>query len=129
MTQKYVAVGNNNVVSYAFDDPYHNDIPTVRTDANGEPLVLHPITDIEYSAIVSGDYNISDFTLLTDGTIQLRLEAEETYKETEVQKLDASIALKTFARVMLDEINLLRNELGLQPRTVNQLKTAMKNKI
>lgn len=37
--------------------------------------------------------------------------------------------LKAFAEVMLDEINILRTNAGLQPRTIQQLKNAVKAKI
>lgn len=36
--------------------------------------------------------------------------------------------LKSFALVMIDEINSLRSKTGLSPRTVDQLKTAIINK-
>ena len=37
--------------------------------------------------------------------------------------------LKAFALVVLDEINALRANAGLQPRTITQLKTAVKSKL
>lgn len=37
--------------------------------------------------------------------------------------------LVAFAKVMLDEINVLRQTLGLQPRTLAQLKSAIKAKL
>lgn len=37
--------------------------------------------------------------------------------------------LIAFAKVMLDEINVLRTQAGLAPRTMAQLKTAIKNKL
>lgn len=37
--------------------------------------------------------------------------------------------LKAFALVLLDEINTLRVAAGLNPRTVNQLKTAIRSKL
>lgn len=37
--------------------------------------------------------------------------------------------LKAFALVLLDEINLLRERAGLQPRTADQIATAIKGKL
>lgn len=37
--------------------------------------------------------------------------------------------LKAFALVVLDEVNLLRSQHGLAPRTTEQLRTAVKNKL
>ena len=45
------------------------------------------------------------------------------------KELYANEALKGFALVALDEINLLRAQLGLPPRTVQQMKNAIKSKL
>lgn len=56
-----------------------------------------------------------------DAAIALAIEDEE------VNALDNS-TLRRFALIMMDEINILRNEHSLAPRTIAQLKNAMRNK-
>lgn len=44
-------------------------------------------------------------------------------------KIDSDRVLRAFAEAVKDEINILRAEHGLTPRTMSQLVTAIKNKI
>ncbi len=129
MPEKYISIDGNDVVTQAFDNAVTHDIPMVRVDVNGDPIPLHPITDAEYNLILSGKYSASDFNRLPDGALELRVGADDDYKTREVDKIDASLALKAFVMIMLDEINILRLAAGLNARTMAQLKTAMKNKI
>ena len=48
--------------------------------------------------------------------------------ESDIEKWDRP-ELVAFAKVMLDEVNILRTQLGLQPRTLAQLKSAIKAKL
>ena len=43
--------------------------------------------------------------------------------------MDSDLALKAFALIVLDEINILRSAAGLVPRTPAQLKTAHRQKL
>jgi hypothetical protein len=45
------------------------------------------------------------------------------------QVMDSNLALKAFALIVLDEINILRAAAGLAPRTPEQLKTAHRAKL
>lgn len=58
---------------------------------------------------------------------------EESIREGAKAKLDGflvdSLVLRAFADITKDEINILRAQHGLAPRTLTQLKTAIKNRI
>lgn len=56
--------------------------------------------------------------------------ALDASRDARIATLDRSEdLLRAFARVMLDEINTLRAGAGLQPRSLGQLKTAMRAKL
>lgn len=57
--------------------------------------------------------------IATGGLKEAAANIEERFNDT----------LKAFALVILDEINLLRVQGGLTPRTINQLKSAIKGKL
>lgn len=50
-------------------------------------------------------------------------------KDAEKARLDTEEVLAAFAKVVMDEFNILRAIHGLAPRTLDQLKTAIKNEI
>jgi len=53
----------------------------------------------------------------------------EASKDTTANTIDVDPYLRAFALIMLDEINNLRAQHGLNPRTKAQLKTALRNKL
>jgi len=69
------------------------------------------------------------------GFIAFRLEDEKTKTRssaiTSLGKVDdqAGQLLRALALVVLDEVNILRSQHALAPRTANQIKTAIQNKI
>jgi hypothetical protein len=62
---------------------------------------------------------------------RLKTPAEQDAELDEVADIEQQFdnTLKAFALVVLDEINGLRQKAGLQPRTVAQLKQAVKSKL
>lgn len=50
-------------------------------------------------------------------------------KDSLAEQLDISGFDRAFAEIMLDEINLLRQRANMTPRTLIQLKTALRNKL
>lgn len=53
----------------------------------------------------------------------------EAGKDATANTIDTDPYLKAFALIMLDEINILRANDGLNPRTKAQLKTALRGKL
>jgi hypothetical protein len=64
---------------------------------------------------------------ITQAQVDAHLDAVKTNKADIELVFDS--ALKAFALVVLDEINALRTNAGLTPRSVQQLKTAVKSKL
>ncbi len=71
-----------------------------------------------------------DVVSLADQATQAAIDAAELEASLDAQadEIDAGYA-RAFALVVLDEINALRAQHGLAPRTVAQLKTAIRNKM
>ena len=74
-------------------------------------------------------------TNVQTGEVTEHVDAPITYIPPTAQEIDdaktaqADATIKAFALVVLDEINILRVNAGLQPRTVAQLKSAVKAKL
>lgn len=76
---------------------------------------------------------------LAEGDLLAYFEAQETelwqlaqrkqYQPDVHEHIQAKRVLRAFALVVLDEINILRSELGLEPRTADQIRQAIKNRL
>jgi len=115
MGQKYVIVDGNNIVQEVFDE-----------DNNNVPNGALPITDSEMTMFGSR-YTFSDFEVV-GGSLQITADADDNVKTRIINGFDIKM-LKAFAEIIMDELNILRDQHGLAPRTMAQLKTAMKNKL
>jgi len=115
MGQKHVTVDNNSIVQEVYDE-----------DNNNVPDGALPITDIEFN-MFNSHYRFSDFEII-GGELQLTANANDNVK---IRVIDSftPIMFKAFAEIIMDELNILRANDGLNPRTMQQLKTAMKNKL
>lgn len=58
-----------------------------------------------------------------------RVADEKQYVPNIYGLLEPGCILEAFVEVMLDEINILRGEQGLEPRTIEQLRQAIKAKL
>ena len=89
--------------------------------------IQEKIDDVVVSSYESSDLSdlkyINDRDIYIDGALW---EDNENYKTDFEVKFDK--LLKAFALVVLDEINLLREDASLSQRSVGQLKTAVRNK-
>lgn len=113
---KYVTV-NGNIVQEVFDD-----------DNNNVPDDAVTITDEEFSMFNDPRYGFSDFEIV-GGTLSLLTEADNNAKTRAIEKFNSPEILRAFAEIIVDELNTLRANDGLPPRTMAQLKTAMKTKL
>jgi len=115
MGKKHVTV-DNNIVQEVYDE-----------DNNNVPKGALPITDVEMSLISQRAVSFSDFEMI-NGVLNLRAEAADNMKTRVIEGFDI-VMFKAFAEIIMDELNILRANDGLPPRTMAQLKTAMKNKL
>ena len=115
MGKKHVVI-NNGFVDGVFDE-----------DNNNVPDGSFPITANEFLLIRGKKYSFSDFEMV-GGALQVRTEAEDNRKSKVVDGFSIDM-FKAFAELIMDELNTLRAEHSLPPRTMAQLKTAMKNKL
>ena len=86
----------------------------------GEETIV-PLTVEEQAEIDARDAELA-YQATPEG-----IDAAKTAEADIEQRFDPT--LRAFALVMLDEINTLRTNAGLQPRTVAQLKNAVKNRL
>jgi len=83
-----------------------------------------------YQLNVGGIPAVGDaLTYLNSISAELWIEAVARAVPVDPFSLKERMVLKAFAGVVLDEINLLRTNAGLTPRTATQLRTAIKNKL
>ena len=116
MGQKHVTIDGNNIVQETYDD-----------DNGNVPVDAVAITDSDFSMFNDPQYTFGDFEMI-GGALSLRVDASDNVKERTVNKFSHEM-VKAFAEIMLDEINILRSEAGLNDRTMTQFKNAMKNKL
>lgn len=88
-------------------------------DKAGRALIH--VTEVQY-----GTGSQADFDALPQAVIDQAIDDANT-AESDIDKWAA--INKAFAKVVLDEINLLRVNAGLSERTLTQLKNAIKNKM
>lgn len=75
-----------------------------------------------------GDLDRSDLQAYFEGK-EVEILRVADIKEVSEDSVYSRDVLQAFALMILDEINLLRQVASLQPRTINQLRTALKNKL
>lgn len=99
-------------------------------EENGNvPIDAIPITDIEFDMMKNEEYSFGDFEIV-GGVLQLKASANDNLKTRIIENMGDARTLRALVEILIDEINLLRAEVpGMQPRTLAQFKTAMKNKL
>lgn len=109
----------------------------IRPDANDRPTVdYRAVRDTAGRFVGRAIYDGTTIRLATPAELDTFYQAQQA-DERQQEKQDVAdkiehpargLAVRTLALVLLDEINLLRTQAGLQPRTKQQLVTAYKNK-
>ena len=117
MDKKFVEIDDNGIVKEVYDE-VNEKVPD---DAIA-------ITDAEFIAIHERGRSFGDFEIL-GGVLQLRASADDNRKERVIDNLKNPAAIKALIELLLDEINILRANAGMEPRTIAQFKTAMKGKL
>jgi len=94
-------------------------------------VLINPvIPDAEIKYLKRAGNKVVEMTQAEKYIIDQKEAEEEAQRQEEAKDITISFdkLLKAFALVVLDEVNLLRNKLGLKERTVEQLKDTVKNK-
>lgn len=115
---------------------------TVLVSHNLRALADHAGSNLEELALTEDELEVPDVTqaaldaaLITYAANQAAIDAAFTQVEidTELDKerdeLDNQKILKALAELLVDEFNILRVIEGLPPRTFDQLRTAIRNKV
>jgi len=113
----FVTVNEGNIVQAPYDDINNN-----------VPVGALPITDAEFKQLSLPDNQFDDFRIVGN-TLQLRAEAVNNRKDRIVDAFQVAPEMKAFIEYILDELNILRGEQALPPRTMVQLKNSMKTKL
>jgi len=116
MGKKYITVNASNIIQETFDD-----------DNNNVPDDAIAISDADFSMFNDPHYNFGDYEI-AGGTVQLATNADDNKKTRIIESFTPEM-FKSFAEIIMDELNILRAANGLSERTMAQLKTAMKNKL
>ena len=116
MGNKFVTIDQNNIVEEPYDE-----------DNNNVPEGAVSITDVEFEVLRNRGCP-ADFEIV-DGALQLIAEADDNQKARVIDTMNTGRAMKAFVELMIDELNILRNEHVLADRTMAQFKTAMKAKL
>lgn len=115
-------------------------IEIIETQIVGDPFTNEPLSRAVNIVITSGSesYLYSVGGLPLTGSLQTVLDAQEADiftlaqaggEPVDLYELTVRKVLKAFALVTLDEINILRVQAGLTPRTPAQAHAALKSKM
>lgn len=99
-----------------------------------DDIVFNPETHVVLTVSDVPDMELDRLNDTNDGLrpiTQAEIDADIEEEKTHTSDIDERFnqPLKAFSLVVLDEINLLRTHAGLQPRTITQLKNAVKSKL
>jgi len=115
---------------------------TVLVSYNLRALADHAGSNLQELSLTEDQFEVPDVTqpaldaaLITYVADQANIDAAFAQVEVnevldvERDKLDNEKILKAFAELVMDELNILRAIEGLPPRTFDQLRTAIRNKV
>jgi len=109
---------NRDLAKYPIEHYWHDPDLTDVIDVN-------PI----YWKEVDGDFSEMDSTEKINKDIEIETAIINSDKHYAKREIDNNDVLKAFAWVLVNEINTLRAQHGLNPRTLQQLVDAIKNKL